>query len=163
MFEKRNRQSAKLTAEQVGEIRAHYADGATQRDLGAYYGVSPLTIGRIVRGESWRGGAGLMKNQSDVDKSMARVAAMMGVRGLEELAQPPEQGDTVSVGLQQPAQVPSLERKPPPSLLDGGNVADETYGTGLAAMQQTAAAEGLDIEKLRAEALAKARMFGAKL
>lgn len=45
---------AKLTRPQVARIRRLYADGfASQQWLGAQYGVSQTTVGRIVRGEAW--------------------------------------------------------------------------------------------------------------
>ncbi len=44
---------AKLTAEQVIEIRRRYAEGETQTKLGMEYGVSQAAIGYIVRGEHW--------------------------------------------------------------------------------------------------------------
>ena len=45
--------SAKLTRSQVLEIRAKYADGATQVRLGKEYGVRQCHVSRIVRNESW--------------------------------------------------------------------------------------------------------------
>lgn len=44
---------AKLTQEQVAAIRSAVSAGATQRSLCKPYGVSPMTISRIVRRESW--------------------------------------------------------------------------------------------------------------
>lgn len=44
---------AKLTAEQVQEIRRRAAAGETQRDLAAVFGVSKSQIGNIARGERW--------------------------------------------------------------------------------------------------------------
>lgn len=46
--------NAKLTRDDVLTIRQRYADGATQRELCHAYGVSIVSIGRIVRGETWR-------------------------------------------------------------------------------------------------------------
>jgi hypothetical protein len=44
---------AKLTWEQVGEIRRRCASGSAQRSLAFEYGVSPSTIHRIVHNELW--------------------------------------------------------------------------------------------------------------
>lgn len=45
---------AKLTAAQVSEIRAKYAEGnTTHRKLAQEYGVDHATIGRVVRKEHW--------------------------------------------------------------------------------------------------------------
>lgn len=48
---------AKLTWDQVREIRAMVQAGATQRQAVARYGVSPMTVSRIVRGQTWTGDA----------------------------------------------------------------------------------------------------------
>lgn len=45
--------SAKLTAEQVEEIRAAYAGGAKQVVLARLFGVNQPHISRIVRGDAW--------------------------------------------------------------------------------------------------------------
>lgn len=49
--------ASKLTATQVAEIRALYRDGRgpTQAALGARFGVSGATIGRIAQGRIWTG------------------------------------------------------------------------------------------------------------
>ena len=44
---------AKLTPAAVTEIRRRVAAGETQRSLCAEFGVSPMTISRAARGESW--------------------------------------------------------------------------------------------------------------
>jgi hypothetical protein len=47
--------TAKLTVAQVAEIRSRYrAGGITQRSLAELYGVDHMSIGRIVRGETYR-------------------------------------------------------------------------------------------------------------
>jgi hypothetical protein len=49
------RWSAKLTSEQVAELRLRYtAGGITQRELAAEYGVGQVQISRIVRGQRWK-------------------------------------------------------------------------------------------------------------
>lgn len=45
---------ARLTREQVEQIRAAVAHGSTQRAMCREYGVSPMTVSRIVRKETWR-------------------------------------------------------------------------------------------------------------
>lgn len=46
--------SAKLTHDQVSEIRSLYASGVYQRELAERFGVSQLHISRIVRNLYWR-------------------------------------------------------------------------------------------------------------
>jgi len=46
--------AARLTEEQVLEIKRLLARGAGYRFLAQRYGVTPQTIGRIARGEGWR-------------------------------------------------------------------------------------------------------------
>ena len=66
--------AAKLTFEQVQEIRRHYVDGATQNALCKHYGVSIGTIGRIVRGESWKAGAAAGRgSQAEIDASQRKL------------------------------------------------------------------------------------------
>ena len=47
---------SKLNWQVVREIRQYYAEGATQGELARHYGVSTITVGRVVREESWRDG-----------------------------------------------------------------------------------------------------------
>ena len=53
-FHRKNGASAKLTASMVLDMRAEYAEGATQGDLSRKYEISVVQVGRIVRGESWQ-------------------------------------------------------------------------------------------------------------
>ena len=46
--------SAKLTDESVREIRRRVEAGESQRSLCDVFSVSPMTISRVVRGETWR-------------------------------------------------------------------------------------------------------------
>jgi DNA invertase Pin-like site-specific DNA recombinase len=49
------RPGAKLTIEQVREIRKRYAEGDISQDkLAKEYNVTLLTIGNIIRGKTWR-------------------------------------------------------------------------------------------------------------
>jgi hypothetical protein len=58
-FQPHNTRAARLTPEDVANIRERYADGATtQGALARHYRVSVNTIGRIVRGESWNAYSG---------------------------------------------------------------------------------------------------------
>lgn len=45
--------SGKLDADKVRAIRAAYAAGQSYRKLGGEFGVSPVMIGHIIRGEAW--------------------------------------------------------------------------------------------------------------
>ena len=45
---------AKLTAAQVGYIRAEHRAGTTQQDLAAMFGVAHQTIGSVVRRQNWK-------------------------------------------------------------------------------------------------------------
>lgn len=44
---------AKLTEKEVKEIRHQHETGATQRSLAMEYSVSPMTVSRLIRRESW--------------------------------------------------------------------------------------------------------------
>lgn len=59
-FGRSNIRAAKITPVQAQEIREKYDAGMTQRELCWQYNVSIGTIGRIVRGETWKdyGGPG---------------------------------------------------------------------------------------------------------
>jgi hypothetical protein len=55
-FQRHNKRAAKLTGEQVNEIRERYAfERVTQAQLCREYGVSLNTIGNIVNGVTWQG------------------------------------------------------------------------------------------------------------
>lgn len=78
-FRKSNTRSAKLTGEQVLELRQRYIAGATQGELARAYGISIGQIGRIVRGESWQDKAQVEDPQPIRDaaaESLARLRAM---------------------------------------------------------------------------------------
>ncbi len=72
----RNKRAAKLTAQDVRDIRARYAEGSvTQGQLARDYGISAIQIGRIVRWESW----------ADVPQEMGREdLTALGQRLLQE-------------------------------------------------------------------------------
>lgn len=47
--------AAKLTEDQVRELRIRYANGGeTQKQLAKIYGISQISVSRIVRGQSWQ-------------------------------------------------------------------------------------------------------------
>lgn len=48
---------ARLTAEQVSEIRRRHADGALQRELAEQFGVSQSTVSAIVNRKKWKDAA----------------------------------------------------------------------------------------------------------
>lgn len=45
---------AKLTADQVLQIRQQYADGATQQQVATAMDIAPAQVSRIVRGTAWK-------------------------------------------------------------------------------------------------------------
>lgn len=53
LYGEKNPQS-KLTVSQVKEIRCRVKNGETQRSMCTIFGVSPMTISRLVRGETWK-------------------------------------------------------------------------------------------------------------
>lgn len=67
-----NIRSAKLSNEQVYEMRNLYAEGATQAYLSRTFGVSVNTVGRIVRGES-RQGVPLVMVKEDHEEAQKRL------------------------------------------------------------------------------------------
>ena len=54
-FGKNHSKAAKLTGTQVMEIRARYLEGETQGSLCREFNVGIAQIGKIVRGEAWKG------------------------------------------------------------------------------------------------------------
>ena len=59
----------------VRELREAYAGGETQGSLSKRFGVSVITIGRIVRGESWqeKGGGGAVTRTARDDSQVDAV------------------------------------------------------------------------------------------
>jgi len=113
----------KLDWERVEEIREAWEGGESQRSLCRRFGVSVVTIGSIVRGETWQGlnaappvkvlRPGRLKQMDDPDAILQRLLATQ-----EQVNQ-------------------RLTPKPAISLLDGGDLPDETGGSGLAKLGQT--------------------------
>ena len=135
MFERNNRTAKKLTLGQVAEIRELYAQGATQGQLCRRFSMSVGQIGRIVRGESWAADAQpvSMPRAADIEASAKRLLQVQAqVNSAPGIA----------------AMAAEVMRKPPPDPLDGGDAPTEVEG-GLGALNERAAAYGLDIDKLR--------------
>lgn len=81
-FGRFNTRAARLSPEQVLEIRQRYAAGETQGSLCRTFSVSVGTIGRIVRGETWNQYQGPRAEQTynvppvpqeEIDQSLAKV------------------------------------------------------------------------------------------
>lgn len=99
-FNRGNLKSAKLTPEQVYDIRQKYTEGWTQAALARLYQVTTGTIGRIVRGEAWQQfanpAADLIRGEnpdegplspadkSGAQRSLERFQALMRERGAPE-------------------------------------------------------------------------------
>lgn len=81
-FRPGNRRAAKLTPNQVLEIRQRYADGETQRRLASDFGMSVGHIGRIVRGEQWADYA-----QVPTDQELESAMASGPIPTAQELAE----------------------------------------------------------------------------
>ena len=79
-FRRHNYRAAKVTPEDVVNIRQAYEDGATQGELARQYGVGVGTIGRMVRGESWQAlptaAAPTAPRRTDVELEADSKAAM---------------------------------------------------------------------------------------
>jgi hypothetical protein len=93
-FGKHHTRSAKLTGEQVYQLRLDYVSGTSQGDLSRKYQISIGQVGRIVRGESWQAfhnpadavavgpvppilGKSPEQQKADSDASLARVLERM--------------------------------------------------------------------------------------
>ncbi len=132
MFARGNKQARKLNAELVREMRQHYAEGATQGQLGKYYGVSVVQVGRIVRGESWSEGAG-DREQTPAEKD-ATIARLLATQAAVNAVGPREQPPVIARVL---------------SPLEGGEAVSETDGRALERARELARHLGLDIEAAR--------------
>ena len=74
-FNRGHSAAAKLTAQQVLEIRQHYNAGWTQGRLSREYRVSIGQIGRIVRGEAWQQYRQEV-HPDEIEDSIARIKLM---------------------------------------------------------------------------------------
>lgn len=133
-FTQQNSKASKLSASEVVEIRRLYLEGMTQGALCREFGVSIVTIGRIVRGETWQRLPVAEKplSEGEMKESQARVLAMLAEDPGESTGLPPT----------------SAVRIPPSPLDDERDALDESPPSGLSALQQRAAGYGMDIEKL---------------
>lgn len=75
-FKPGNVKAAKLTNEQVYDMRLKYSQGWTQRQLCEFFNCSINNVGRIVRGESRRGVPAVIPGD-DVAASAARMMARL--------------------------------------------------------------------------------------
>jgi hypothetical protein len=82
-FPGRNTRSARITPQDVRDIRRRYGEGETQAFLSRAFGVSVIQIGRIVRGESWQWVEG-------VPEGGLQEAALRSRRIAEEWKEPPD-------------------------------------------------------------------------
>ena len=144
VFGRRNTKAAKLSRSQVQEIRERYERGETQRELGQAYGVSTGQIGRVVRGESWATADGgeyrPLSSPQALEDSWQRVMKRAAESEPEPLSTP-RPVMPISPELAARRDV-LLGRIPPPSLLEGGDAADETGGTGVEKLASAPTAQG---------------------
>lgn len=123
-----------------------YGEGATQGALARHFQLGIAQVGRIVRGECWQKGAGLrMPTQAEADAVLARL---MEAQRLAQTRREMEAADPVLKAWAE--ELETTTRKPPPMLLEGGDVPDEAPGA-LTALQEHAKVLGLDIDKLTKE------------
>jgi DNA-binding transcriptional regulator LsrR (DeoR family) len=105
-FTRGHRRAAKLTPEQVLEIRRLYSEeGWTQSRLSLTFGMSVGQIGRIVRGEQWQGYTQI-PNEQEIGDRMVREPA-----SAEEIAE-------------SEARMKVILETPPPPASSTGNAAD---------------------------------------
>lgn len=79
-FAKGNTRGAKLSNEQVFEIRRLYNEGASQAQLSRDFGVVINTVGRIVRGES-RQAVPMALSDADHTEAKRRLESLQTARG----------------------------------------------------------------------------------
>lgn len=82
MFRARHTAAAKLTGEQVINLREEYVNGATQGSLARKYHLSVNQVGRIVRGECWNALPNVarlaaMPEADEIARSAQRLSQMM--------------------------------------------------------------------------------------
>lgn len=71
-FSRGNVRAGKLTPETVMEIREEYNRGVTQGYLARKHHVSVITIGRIVRGETWQDYPGPGEHRGATERTVER-------------------------------------------------------------------------------------------
>lgn len=134
----------KLTQGQVQEMRQFYGEGATQGALAKHYGMSVGQVGRIVRGESWREGAGQrMPTQAEGEGILQRLLET------QRLKQEREALEAADPLLKEMFGAPEAAvRRPPPSLLDGGDAPSEVDGSALVRLAEDARGTEQGLDKL---------------
>lgn len=133
LMQKANKKAAKLTVEQVAEIRRLYGEGYTQGSICRHFGVTIGTIGRIVRGESW------------AEAPMTRELTALEHKGIQQRMLALQEQINREKAFE--AEHALGERaSPPPSPLDGGDAPTEATGEGLVKLEEIAVAESLDVE-----------------
>ena len=89
-FRSGNKKAAKLTAEQVNDIRRRAASGRwTQRALGEEFDITVVQIGRIVRREVWRDLPPPQASSAEQALAMRRLLALQASLG--EIPQSPKE------------------------------------------------------------------------
>jgi predicted transcriptional regulator len=71
--------NARLTADEVVELRMKYAAGASQRELAKQYGIRPNVVSKIVTGERWRRVGGPIKKQARKWKRMTKIERQQAI------------------------------------------------------------------------------------
>lgn len=148
-FRHNNKQQGnrKLTQEKVRDIRTLYEGGMTQGALAREFDVSVIQIGRIVRYEVWRDAPAAVPTRAAMQSTQERLAELQGQLERREIpsaekpsmdslltAEPQRDKDLVKEFYAAP-----LRKEPPPMALDEDfNPPDETEGSGLKKLQQTA-------------------------
>ena len=132
----------KMSAEKVQEMRRMYGEGATQGALARHFQIGIAQVGRIVRGECWQAGAGARApTAAEADATLQRLLRTAELVKEREAFEEKHGPVGEMLGL-----VPT--KKPPPSLLDGGDAPDETGGAGLSAAQKRALEFGVDMDRV---------------
>jgi len=144
-----------LTQMQAGEIRRmrlelnDWGDPKwTGAEIAAAIGVSESTVWRVLNKQAAYAKMGKLEKGGLTLEAASAALTLSGFEGLKDEAA--ASAARVMERLKQPLpEVPGLERAPPPDLLAGGDSPAEAEGSALGALNERAAAYGLDIEKLR--------------
>ena len=143
-----------LTQMQAGEIRRmrlelnDWGDPKwTGAEIAAAIGVSESTVWRVLNKQAAYAKMGKLEKGGLSMEAASAALTLSGFTGMHDEAA--ASAARVMERLKQPLpEVPGLGRAPPPDPLDGGDAPTEVAG-GLGALNERAAAYGLDIEKLR--------------
>jgi hypothetical protein len=66
--------TAKLTLEDVAEIRQKYLDGGTQREISRVYGISSTQIGYIIKNKNWKSDIGDISRRGGYKLNTQQIA-----------------------------------------------------------------------------------------